>query len=195
MTVCIKCKLEYDERHDEDCETCRHTEAMFRAWKDVTHMGIAADSGSVVDFDEDIYEKHPILTTLKYEPCNNIFQLERYIRLRLQNILINRQKAYKRKRGVGVKSWESGFTSTPIWKKDPTGKRRAPLVSATCFDIGEKMKGKGGIMYVVKRKKDGSQFWVRYRSSLLAFTAGERWPPIGEMRGAVVMHHGIHHGR
>ena len=178
MPLCIKCKLEHDER--TDCETCRHTEDMFRAWTDVTRMGItsASGTGGGADFDEDIYEKHPILTTLKYEPCNNIYQLERYIRLRLENLLKNRQKYYKKKKGMS--GWDLRYSSTSIWKKDTTGKRKAPLVSATCFDIGEKMKGKGGIMYIVKRKKDGSQFWTRYRPSLLSFYA---------------LHHGIYHGR
>lgn len=166
MTLCIKCKLEYDERHDEDCETCRHTEAMFRAWTDVT-SDYSGDYDER-DFDEDIIEKHPILMALKYEPCSNLHQLERYIQMRLENLLKNRQKHYKKKKGMTDRVLR--YDSTPIWKKDTSGKRRAPLVSATCFDIGEKMKGKGGIMYVVKRKKDGSQFWTRYRPTLFSFT-------------------------
>jgi len=169
MALCIKCKLEYDERL-EDCATCKHTEAMFRAWNDVTRMGITRTADGDyerADFDEDIIEKHPILTALKYEPCLNIYQLERHIRKRLENLLINRQRYYKKKKGMP--SYLS-YSSTPIWKKDTTGKRKAPLVSATCFDIGEKMKGKDGIMYVVKRKKDGSQFWTRYRPTLFSFT-------------------------
>jgi len=170
MTKCIKCKTEYDDdgglHADEEigdgCDSCDDTEALFRAWCDIADDSIYK-TATDTEFDEDIYEKYPILTddgSPRGRTCKNVYHLEWWLMKRLQRILIDRQKDYKRKKEPS--GW-GRWSSTPIWKKDTTGKRKAPLVSATCFDIGEKMKGKAGIMYVVKRKKDGSQFWVRYR--------------------------------
>ena len=159
MTICIKCKKEYDDEVGDGCDQCNDTEALFRLWRDV--QGTKYETVEDLDFDEDIIEKHPIISSDDVPNIENIYQLEYWLGRRLHTILRNRQKHYKRKKG----DWGyARFSSTPIWKKDTTGKRKAPLVSATCFDIGEQMKGKDGTMYVVKSKKDGSQFWTRYRA-------------------------------
>ena len=160
MTICIKCRQEYDDEKIVDCAQCTDTEALFRLWRDV--QGTKYETVEDLDFDEDIIEKHPIISSDDVPNIENIYTLEYWLERRLHIILRNRQKHYKRKKGASI--WDARFSSTPIWKKDTTGKRKAPLVSATCFDIGEQMKGKDGTMYVVKSKKDGSQFWTRYRA-------------------------------
>ena len=160
MTICIKCRQEYDEKIVDGCAQCTDTEALFRLWRDV--QGTKYETVEDLDFDEDIIEKHPIISSDDVPNIENVYTLEYWLERRLHIILRNRQKHYKRKKGASI--WDARFSSTPIWKKDTTGKRKAPLVSATCFDIGEQMKGKDGTMYVVKSKKDGSQFWARYRA-------------------------------
>jgi len=153
MTICVKCKQDIDE--DGDCRGCKNLKALFIAWKDITESGWS----EIKDFDDEIYSKHPILTDSDYHSTiKKLHFLEWKINSLFHNTLKNRMRHYHLKRGKGT-PW---ITSTQIWKKNTTGKRKAPLISATCFDIGDKLKGCTGIMHIVKRKKDGTQFWTTY---------------------------------
>ena len=57
--------------------------------------------------------------------------------------------------------------TTKIWKnatsrrKGEIVSRKSPLVSACCFDLGTRMKGNDGWMYIVKLRKDNTHFWSK----------------------------------
>ena len=57
--------------------------------------------------------------------------------------------------------------TTKIWK-NPTSRRKgdivsrkSPLVSACCFELGTRMKGNDGWIYIVKLRKDNTHFWSK----------------------------------
>ena len=161
--TCKVCKYTEDEYYveiteGEVCDGCRKLNEQFQIYRILATDGVI-DSDAThewVDFSDDVVEKYPIL---KKNSISGEWHLQQSIERQLDRCMNGRMRDYKIKSGKSVYG-----RSTATFKRDDK-KRKAPLVSATCFDIGDMMPGckRMGMRgsYIVKVRKDGTHFWAK----------------------------------
>ena len=170
--ICKVCKYTEDEYYveiteGEVCDSCRKLNEQFQVYRILEADGVINSDTphEWVDFSEELMEKYPLL-----KKCSSEWHLHQSIERQLERCMNGRMREYKIKAGKPLYS-----RSTAIFKRDDK-KRKAPLVSATCFKIGDMMPGckRMGIRgsYIVKERKDGTHFWAKASNN---DTAWKRW--------------------
>ena len=172
--ICKVCKYTEDEysveiTEGEICDNCRNMNEQFQLYRQLIAEGVINpdERHEWHDFTEEEVEAYPLL---KERGIHGEWHLQQQIERQLDRAMNGRNRQYKIKTGKSLYS-----TSTRIFKKDDK-KRKAPLVSATCFKIGDMMPGctRMGIRgsYIVKQRKDGTHFWAKASNN---DTAWKRW--------------------
>lgn len=162
----IKCKTCYRDGmppDDDECKRCIDTRQMYEIRKELSEWHDERYEGERLDryeFDDETYDKWPYL---KENSIDGMWYLDHTIKRNLEYTLKARLSSYQE--GKGVPYWKRH--TTKVWKnatsrrKGELVSRKSPLVSACCFDVGTKMKGNDGWTYLVKLRKDGTNFWSR----------------------------------
>ena len=163
VKVCLVCKCNEDEYSVEItegkvCDGCRKLNEQFQIYRMLVAEGVidADATHEWADFDEEIVEKYPLL---KKNSISGEWHLQQMIERQLDRVMNGRMRQYKLKTGKSMYG-----STTRVFKRDDK-KRKAPLVSATCFKIGDMMPGcmrmgnRGS--YIVKERKDGTHFWSK----------------------------------
>ena len=163
VKVCVVCKCNEDEYSVEItegkvCDRCRDMNERFQIYRMLIADGVIDPdiSHEWVDFTDEIMEQYPLL---KEKGISGEWNLQSNIERQLDRVMNGRMREYKLKTGKALYG-----RTTRVFKRDD-GKRKAPLVSATCFRIGDMMPGckRMGIRssYIVKERKDGTHFWSK----------------------------------
>jgi len=161
--ICLVCKYTEDEysveiTEGEVCDNCRNMNELFQLYRQLTTEGVIDPDVKHEwhDFTEEEVEAYPLL---EERGIHGEWHLQSQIERQLDRAMNGRNREYKIKTGKSLYS-----TSTRIFKKD-NGKRLAPLISATCFKIGDMMPGCKRLgnraSYIVKERKDGTHFWSK----------------------------------
>ena len=157
--ICKVCKYTEDEYYveiteGEVCDGCRKLNEQFQIYRILMTEGVINPDESTewIDFSEEIKERFPLAGSSEWH-------LHQSIDRQLDRCMNGRMRDYKKKAGKSLYG-----RSTAIFKRDDK-KRKAPLVSATCFKIGDMMPGcrRMGMRgsYIVKERKDGTHFWAK----------------------------------
>ena len=163
VKVCLVCKCNEDEysvdiTEGKVCDGCRKLNEQFQIYRMLVTEGVIDPdvSHEWADFSEEIIEKYPLL---KDNSISGEWHLTSQIDRQLDRVMNGRMRQYKLKTGKSMYG-----STTRVFKRDDK-KRKAPLVSATCFKIGDMMPGckRMGIRgsYIVKERKDGTHFWSK----------------------------------
>jgi len=126
-------------------------------WHDERYEGERLDR---YEFDDETYDKWPYL---KENNIDGMWYLDRTIKRNLEFTLKSRMSSYQDSKGIPY--WKKH--TTKVWKNSTSKRkgeivsRKSPLVSACCFDVGTRMKGNDGWVYIVKLRKDGTNFWSK----------------------------------
>jgi len=163
----VKCKTCYRggiPPDDDECKRCADTRQMYEIRKELSEYHIekygADERIDRFEFDEEVFDRWPYL---KENHLDGMWYLDHTIKRNLEYTLKARLSSYQE--GKGVPYWKRG--STKVWKnatsrrKGELVSRKSPLVSACCFNVGTRMKGNDGWMYIVKLRKDGTNFWSK----------------------------------
>jgi len=162
----IKCKTCYRDGmppDDDECKRCIDTRQMYEIRKELSEWHDERYEGERLDryeFDDETYDKWPYL---KENSIDGMWYLDHTIKRNLEYTLKSRMSSYQE--GKGVPYWKRH--SSKVWKnatsrrKGEIVSRKSPLVSACCFDVGTRMKGNDGWTYLVKLRKDGTNFWSK----------------------------------
>ena len=162
----IKCKTCYRDGmppDDDECKRCIDTRQMYEIRKELSEWHDERYEGERLDryeFDDETYDKWPYL---KENSIDGMWYLDHTIKRNLEYTLKARLSSYQE--GKGVPYWKRH--TTKVWKNSTSKRkgeivsRKSPLVSACCFDIGTRMKGNDGWMYIVKLRKDNTHFWSK----------------------------------
>ncbi len=172
--ICKVCKQTEDDysveiTEGEVCDGCRNMNEKFQVYRMLIAEGVINpdEKHKWVDFTDEDFEKYPML---KERGIHGEWHLQSQIERQLDRCMNGRMRQYKLRMGKPLYG-----RTTAIFKKDDK-KRKAPLVSATCFKIGDMMPGckRMGIRhsYVVKKRKDGTHFWAKASNN---DTAWKRW--------------------
>jgi len=165
-TARIKCKTCYRDGippDDDECKRCVDTRHMYEIRKELSEWHDERYEGERLDryeFDDETYDKWPYL---KENHIDGMWYLDHTIKRNLEYTLKSRMSSYQE--GKGVPYWKRH--SSKVWKnatsrrKGEIVSRKSPLVSACCFDVGTRMKGNDGWTYLVKLRKDGTNFWSK----------------------------------
>jgi len=162
----VKCKSCYREGlpfDDDECKRCMDTRQMYKIRKELSEWHDERYEGERLDryeFDDETYDKWPYL---KENNIDGMWYLDRTIKRNLEFTLKSRMSSYQE--GKGVPYWKRH--TTKVWKNSTSKRkgeivsRKSPLVSACCFDVGTRMRGNDGWIYIVKLRKDGTNFWSK----------------------------------
>ena len=161
--ICIVCKCTEDEYSVEItegnvCDGCRDMNEKFQIHRMLTAEGVIDPETphEWVDFTDEQMEEYPLL---KDKGIHGEWHLQQHIERQLDKVMNGRMREYKIKTGKSLYG-----TTTRAFKRD-NGKRLAPLISATCFRIGDMMPGCKRLgnraSYIVKERKDGTHFWSK----------------------------------
>ena len=198
--VCRVCKCNEDEysvdiTEGKVCDGCRKLNEQFQIYRMLVTEGVIDPdvSHEWADFSEEVIEKY---TLLKDNSISGEWHLTSQIDRQLDRVMNGRMRQYKIKTGKSLYG-----TTTRVFKKD-NGKRLAPLISATCFKIGDMMPGCKRLgnraSYIVKERKDGTHFWSKasgndkmwrrwvaknYLDMELSFTVDEKVEELGALFG------------
>jgi hypothetical protein len=164
---CITCFREgmpsgEDER---ECNSCETTRGLYLIRKNIISSRKEAFGSEhewhKYEFDAKTLDRFPELGA---QGISSAWYLDNNITRHLRGIMRNRMNDYqdrKRtpmwKRGSRTKIWKKAFS----YRKGERVDRKGPLVSACCFNIGDRMKGNDGWTYRVKLRKDGTNFWSK----------------------------------
>ena len=162
----IKCKTCYRDGmppDDDECKRCIDTRQMYEIRKELSEWHDERYEGERLDryeFDDETYDKWPYL---KENNIDGMWYLDRTIKRNLEFTLKSRMSSYQDSKGIPY--WKKH--TTKVWKNSTSKRkgeivsRKSPLVSACCFDVGTRMKGNDGWVYIVKLRKDGTNFWSK----------------------------------
>jgi hypothetical protein len=161
--ICIVCKYTEDDYRVEIsegkvCDGCRDMNEKFQIYRLLLKEGVIDPETrhEWVDFTDETVEKYPVL---KEKDIHGEWSLQQNIERQLDRVMNGRMRQYKIKTGKSLYG-----TTTRVFKRDD-GKRKAPLISATCFKIGDMMPGCKRLgnraSYMVKERKDGTHFWSK----------------------------------
>ena len=161
--ICKVCKHTEDDysveiTEGEVCDNCRNLNEQFQVYRQLTTEGVIDPDVKHEwhDFTVEEIEKYPLL---KERGIHGEWHLQSQIERQLDRVMNGRNRQYRIKTGKSLYG-----SSTRIFKKDDT-KRKALLVSATCFNIGDMMPGckrmGNRASYIVKVRKDGTHFWSK----------------------------------
>ena len=165
-TARIKCKTCYRDGippDDDECKRCVDTRHMYEIRKELSEWHDERYEGERLDryeFDDETYDKWPYL---KENNIDGMWYLDRTIKRNLEFTLKSRMSSYQDSKGIPY--WKKH--TTKVWKNSTSKRkgeivsRKSPLVSACCFDVGTRMKGNDGWVYIVKLRKDGTNFWSK----------------------------------
>ena len=160
---CKTCKRDGMPEDEIECARCDKTRKLYNIRKDIAEWHDERYDGDRLDrfeFDDEVFDKWPYL---KEQHMDGIWYLDHSIKRTLESILRDRMNSYNSAKGIP--SWRTSHTK--IWKNSTSRRkgeivsRKSPLVSACCFDIGTRMKGNDGWMYIVKLRKDNTHFWSK----------------------------------
>ena len=172
--ICKVCKYTEDEysveiTEGEVCDNCRNMNELFQIYRQLIAEGVIDPDAKHEwhDFTDEQMKEYPLL---EERGIHGEWHLTSQIDRQLERALQGRMRQYKIATGKPLYG-----RSTAIFKRDDK-KRKAPLVSATCFKIGDMMPGckRMGIRgsYIVKQRKDGTHFWAKASNN---DTAWKRW--------------------
>ena len=161
--ICKVCKHTEDDysveiTEGEVCDNCRNLNEQFQLYRQLTAEDVISpdEKHEWHDFTEEEVEAYPLL---KERGIHGEWHLQQQIERQLDRVMSGRMRQYRLKTGKSMYG-----SSTRVFKRDDK-KRKAPLVSATCFKIGDMMPGckRMGIRgsYIVKERKDGTHFWSK----------------------------------
>ena len=162
----IKCKTCYREgmpTDDDECKRCIDTKKLYDTRKELSEWHAEKHGDERLDrfeFDDEVYDRWPYL---KEQHIDGMWYLDHTIKRNLESTLKCRMNNYQEERSIPY--WRR--TNTKIWKnatsrrKGEIVSRKSPLVSACCFQLGTRMKGNDGWMYIVKLRKDNTHFWSK----------------------------------
>ena len=161
--ICKVCKYPEDDytveiTEGEVCDRCRDMNEKFQIYRLLLKEGVIDPETrhEWVDFTDETLEEYPIL---KEKDIHGEWSLQQKIERQLDRVMNGRMRVYKLKTGKSMYG-----TTTRVFKRDD-GKRKAPLISATCFKIGDMMPGCKRLgnraSYIVKERKDGTHFWSK----------------------------------
>ena len=162
----IKCKTCYRDGmppDDDECKRCIDTRQMYEIRKELSEWHDERYEGERLDryeFDDETYDKWPYL---KENNIDGMWYLDRTIKRNLEFTLKSRMSSYQDSKGIPY--WKKH--TTKVWKNSTSKRkgeivsRKSPLVSACCFDVGTRMRGNDGWIYLVKLRKDGTNFWSK----------------------------------
>ena len=158
---CKTCKRDGIPSEETECGRCEKIRQLYQIrkelaeWHDERYMGDRLDR---FEFDEEVYDRWPYL---KEQHMDGMWYLDHSIKRGLDSILRDKMNEYQNSKDVPY--YKRG--TTKIWK-NPTSRRKgeivsrkSPLVSACCFELGTRMKGNDGWMYIVKLRKDNTHLW------------------------------------
>ena len=161
--MCKVCRCTEDEyavkiTEGEVCDNCRDMNEHFQIYRMLITEGVIDPDKKHewVDFTDEQMKQYPLL---EKKGIHGEWQLQSQIERQLDRAMNGRNREYKIKTGKPLYS-----RSTQIFKRDDK-KRKAPLISATCFKIGDMMPGckrmGNSASYIVKVRKDGTHFWSK----------------------------------
>jgi len=161
--ICLVCKYTEDEYSVEItegkvCDNCRDMNEKFQIYRMLVADGVINPEATHewVDFEDDVLEEYALL---KKNSIHGEWHLQSQIERQLDRVMNGRMREYKIKTGKSLYG-----TTTRVFKRDD-GKRKAPLISATCYRIGDMMPGCKRLgnraSYIVKQRKDGTHFWSK----------------------------------
>ena len=161
--ICKVCKYTEDDysveiTEGEVCDNCRNMNELFQVYRQLTAEGVINPDAKHEwhDFTEEEVEAYPLL---EEKGIHGEWHLQSQIERQLDRVMNGRNRQYRLKTGKSLYG-----SSTRIFKKDDK-KRKAPLISATCFNIGDMMPGckrmGNRASYIVKVRKDGTHFWSK----------------------------------
>ena len=162
----IKCKTCYREgmpTDAEECKRCMDTKKLYDIRKELAewHAEIYSDERlDRYEFNDEVFDRWPYL---KEQHIDGMWYLDHTIKRNLDSTLKNRMNNYLEERSIPY--WKR--SKTKIWKnatsrrKGEIVSRKSPLISACCFQLGTRMKGNDGWMYIVKLRKDNTHFWSK----------------------------------
>ena len=200
VKVCLVCKCNEDEYSVEItegkiCDGCRDLNEKFQVYRMLVAEDVIKpdEKHEWVDFDDDVLEQYALL---KEKGIHGEWHLQSQMERQLDRVMAGRMRQYKLKTGKSMYG-----STTRVFKRDDK-KRKAALVSATCFKIGDMMPGcmrmgnRGS--YIVKERKDGTHFWSKasgndkmwrkwvaknYIDMELSFTVDEKVEELGALFG------------
>jgi len=161
--ICKVCKQTEDDysveiTEGEVCDGCRNMNERFQVYRMLTAEGVINpdEKHEWVDFTDEQLEEYPLL---KEKGIHGEWHLQSQIERQLDRCMNGRMRQYKMLMGKPLYG-----RTTAIFKRDDK-KRKAPLISATCFKVGDMMPGckRMGIRhsYIVKKRTDGTHFWAK----------------------------------
>jgi len=160
---CKTCKRDGMPEDEIECARCDKTRKLYDIRKEIAEWHDERYEGDRLDrfeFDAEVLDRWPYL---KEQRMDGMWYLDHSIKRALDGILRDKMNSYHR--ASGIPSWKR--SNTKIWKNSTSRRkgeivsRKSPLVSACCFDIGTRMKGNDGWMYIVKLRKDNTHFWSK----------------------------------
>ena len=148
---------------EEECKTCFETRQLYEIRKELAEWHAERYGDDRLDrfeFNEYVLDRWPYLKDMSID---GMWYLDHTIKRNLDRILKYRMNDYQE--GKGVPYWKRH--SSKVWKNSTSRRkgevvsRKSPLVSACCFEVGTRMKGNDGWTYLVKLRKDGTNFWSK----------------------------------
>jgi len=162
-TTCLREGMPSGE-DERECASCETTRDLYMIRKNIISSREEAFGSEHewhrYEFDAETLERFP---ELEKQGIESAWYLDNNITRSLRAIMRNRMNDYQDRKGTPrwkshrTKIWKKGFS----YRKGERVDRKGPLVSACCFDIGDRMKGNDGWTYKVKLRKDGTNFWSK----------------------------------